>query len=93
MGLLPQTQQFHILKQGDVLRLTSDVSPARPWRTGMDGTATMGFTPPEALDGLRVGHRVLLDDGKISGVAEQVADDHVDVRILVASRGGNAAAG
>jgi pyruvate kinase len=88
VGLLPHTEQFHILTQGDALRLTSDLSPARPWRTGMDGTATMGFTLPEALDGLRVGHRVLLDDGKISGVAEQVADDHVDVRILVASRGG-----
>ncbi|MGO8862810.1 MAG: pyruvate kinase [Acidimicrobiales bacterium] len=89
VGLLPEVEQFHVLRPGDVLRVTRESAPARPWRAGIPGTATLGCTLPEALSVLRVGHRVLLDDGKITGAVERVCDDHVDVRVLIASSRGS----
>lgn len=47
--------------------------------------ATVDCTLPEVLEALQPGHRVLLDDGKLTGVVEQVEVEHVDVRILAAS--------
>jgi pyruvate kinase len=89
VGMLPEVEQFHVLRPGDVLRVTRETTPARPWRAGILGTATLGCTLPEALSVLQVGHRVLLDDGKITGAVERVSDDHVDVRILLASPHGS----
>jgi pyruvate kinase len=89
VGLLPEVEQFHLLRPGDLLRITGETTPARPWRAAMPGTATLGCTLPEALAVLQVGHRVLLDDGKIAGAVERVTDDHVDVRVLIASPRGS----
>jgi pyruvate kinase len=81
VGSLPPLEQFHLLQAGDVLRLTSDLHPARPWRRGLTGIASIGCSFPAVFGSLRQGHRVLFDDGKLSGVVEQIGNDHADVRI------------
>ncbi|WP_230204817.1 pyruvate kinase [Parafrankia elaeagni] len=94
VGPLPHRAPHHLVRQGDVLRLTRDLSPraARPGGTGPDdpaGPASMGCTFPAVFDAVRPQDPVSLDDGKIAGVVEAVDPEGIDVRVLRASgRGG-----
>jgi pyruvate kinase len=71
VGDLPALEQRLLLRQGDRVLLTADLTPvdpaARPLR--------LGCTLPEVVQALRPGHRVLLDDGEIEAVVEQVQPD------------------
>ncbi|TLH66818.1 pyruvate kinase [Mycolicibacterium aubagnense] len=78
IGELPQTEQKLILHRGDILELTRDCLPARvtagcPHR--------IGCTLPEIFDHVRLGERVYLDDGRISGEVVTVEPDALGVRI------------
>jgi pyruvate kinase len=81
VGTMPSQAQWHLLQPGDTLVCTRSLAPASPWRSGAPGFATIGCTLPEAFASIRVGHRVLLDDGKICGSVERVASDEFAVRI------------
>ena len=70
VGELPRIPQHHLLCVGDTLALTRDLGPAAPWRHGQPGSARIGCTLPAAFDAARVGQRVILDDGKITGVID-----------------------
>ncbi len=89
VGMLSRIPQCHVLGVGDLLVLTSDMDPAAPWRHGQPGDARIGCTLPAALEAAKIGQRVILDDGKISGVIESVAAEGLRVRILIASPRGS----
>ena len=89
VGVLARIPQSHLLCVGDALTLTPDLAPAMPWRHGQSGCARIGCTLPSAFDAAKPGQRVILDDGKITGVIEAVGTDGLDVRILTAAAGGS----
>jgi len=89
VGALSRIPQCHVLGVGDLLVLTSDLEPAAPWRHGQPGDARIGCTLPAALGVAKVGQRVILDDGKMTGMIEGVAGDGLRVRILTASPRGS----
>lgn len=67
------------LRAGDVITVTAGETPGAAARDG--APAHIACTLPEALRAVKVGHRVLFDDGKVKGVAEAVSDDGVTVRV------------
>jgi pyruvate kinase len=81
------------LWRGDTLVLTADAdadagpAPGRP--AGPDGPAQVACTLPAALRGLRPGHRVFLDDGKIGGVVRACDGSRAEVEISHAAAGGS----
>ncbi len=89
VGTLAPVPQYHVLCVGDPLLLTNDLEPAVPWRHGLPGEARIGCTLPEAFETAQVGQRVILDDGRITGVIESVTVDGIRVRILTASPRGS----
>jgi len=90
VGELPALEQALVLDVGDVLTLTTDLSPA-PVVAGEGGRrrVRIGCTLPEALAALRSGHRVLFDDGKIGGQVLATRAGEADVRITMARPGGS----
>ncbi|CAA0094057.1 Pyruvate kinase [Mycolicibacterium vanbaalenii] len=78
VGELPQTEQRLVLHRGDLLELTRDCSPA-PVAGG--APARIGCTLPEIFDCARVGEKVHLDDGRISGTIVSVAPDALGLKI------------
>jgi len=78
VGELPQTEQRLVLHVGDVLELTKDCSPA-PVRAGR--APSIGCTLPEIFECARLGQRVFLDDGRISGEIVSVGPDALGLRI------------
>jgi pyruvate kinase len=89
VGELPRIPQFHLLCVGDILVLTRALDPATPWHHGQPGFPRIGCTFPTAFDAVKVGQRVILDDGKITGVIEGTTSDEVHVRILSAAARGS----
>ena len=89
VGELPRVPQFHLLCVGDVLVLTRQLDPATPWRHGQPGIPRIGCTFPAAFEAVRVGQRVILDDGKLTGIIEGVTPDELHVRILSAAAKGS----
>jgi pyruvate kinase len=82
VGPLPEVAQALRLFEGDVVTLTSDLTPVSP--LGL----RIGCTLPEALDAVRVGDRVFFDDGKIGAVVLDCRSGEVDVQITMAGVGG-----
>ena len=80
------------LRKGDRVKLTSDALPARPPRFGKDGqqreVARIGCTLPEVFADVRVGDRVLFDDGIIAATIESVASDHLVLEVTRAKKKG-----
>jgi pyruvate kinase len=85
---LPRLPQYHVLCVDDTLVLTRDQDPAAPWRHGQPGLARIGCSYPAAFEAADVGHRVILDDGAITGVVDRATPDEVHVRIRSAAAGG-----
>jgi pyruvate kinase len=89
VGPLAIIPQYHLLHSGDALVLTRDLDPAVPWRHGQPGCARIGCTLEAAFEAAQVGQRVVLDDGKMTGVIESVGADELRLRILTASPRGS----
>ena len=89
VGELPRIAQYHLLCVGDPLILTRDLDPAVPWRHGQPGFARIGCTLPAALETARAGQRVILDDGKMTGVIENVSLGELHLRISTAAARGS----
>jgi len=89
VGALPEVPQHHLLCVGDTLVVTRDLVPAAPWRHGEPGSARIGCTLPAAFDAAQVGQRVILDDGKIAGLIDSVANGELRVRIVSAAATGS----
>jgi pyruvate kinase len=92
VGQLPAKQQRIHLHVGDRLVLTRELTPGKPAIVSSEGTtihaARIGVTLPELFSSVRERERILIDDGKISGVARTVSHDEVEVEITHAPLGG-----
>ena len=86
LGELPQTEQSLVLHRGDILELTRDCSPA-PLAT--DSYPRIGCTLPEIFDHARLGEKVHLDDGRISGEIVSVSPGVLGLRIDHAADAGS----
>jgi pyruvate kinase len=89
VGTLARIPQYHVLQVGDPLVLTLAVDPVVPWRHGQPGCARIGCTLPAAFEAAKIGQRVILDDGKMTGVIESVAADELRIRVLTATPRGS----
>jgi pyruvate kinase len=91
VGALPPLDQSLRLRRGDVVTLTSDLSPATPRpgaTTGSSAAYRIGCTLPAAFRAARVGHRVWFDDGKVGGRVRAVRRGEIDVEVTVAPPSG-----
>jgi len=73
------------VRQGDVLYLVRGTAPGQPSVHDLEGhllrPAVIPLDVPEVFRDARAGEVVRFDDGRISGVIEQVSDDRLQVRI------------
>jgi pyruvate kinase len=88
----PSIEQSIIVCEGDTLILTADGEPGRPARYGADGRVTeparIPCTLPEVFADVKVGERVLLDDGKIATVIESASATALKLRVTRSAPGG-----
>lgn len=86
LGELPQTEQSLLLHRGEILELTRDCSPAP---LAPNSIPRIGCTLPEIFDNARVGEKVHLDDGRISGEIVTVDPSVLRLRIDHAADAGS----
>ncbi|MEQ6901792.1 pyruvate kinase [Nocardioides sp. YIM 152588] len=84
VGPLPRAERRIRLAADDLLILTRALTPADPLAT----PPRIGCTLPEVFGAVRLGHRILFDDGEITGVVERVGEDEIGVRITRTPPGG-----
>ncbi len=77
VGPLPRVGQYHLLAPGRPPRHRARRGASSPWHHGQPGMAEITCSLPEFFSSVRVGERILFDDGKLSGVIESVAPDRV----------------
>lgn len=83
---IPALERSLILHPGDELVLSTSQEPAV---LPTEGPATLGCTAPEAVAALRVGHRVLFDDGSIAAVVRSLRTNGADTEaVLEVTRAG-----
>ncbi len=87
VGRLPAKTGHLLIHEGDELDLSADIVTALPPAGGRP--ARIGCTLPEAIAAAQPGHRVLFDDGKISGVVMGTRNGVLRIRIVSADRGGS----
>ena len=82
---LPPTEQPILLRRDDLFVLTADQILARPGRRGRDGRfrelPVVACTLPEAFPFVHEGDRIVLDDGKITGVVVTAGSRRIRVRV------------
>ncbi len=84
VGLLPAVEQAFVVRAGDRLLVTRDLSPALVPPPGSGGPVRLGCTLPEVFAHVEAGHRIFFDDGKIGGVVERVTADELEVVVTMA---------
>jgi len=93
VGHLPPAELPIILWVNDILLLDNGRTPGEPAVVGPDdeliAPAHISCRPVEILDRVSVGSPVLLNDGKIEGVVEEVTEDGLKVRITRAKLSGS----
>ncbi|MFO0556628.1 MAG: pyruvate kinase [Polyangiales bacterium] len=91
IGAIPATRARIEVSAGDPLILRADGALGRPAARSATGAvlrpASISCEVPEALSNIKVGDRVLIDDGKIETVVEAVALPEVSLRVQRAGRG------
>jgi pyruvate kinase len=92
VGTLPPVVEPLLLRPGDRLRLCAPGRPGRPPGRSSEGDETLPAeipcTLPEVFDHLRVGERVLFDDGKLASEVRRVDPGGVLVEITRTPPGG-----
>ena len=86
VGQLPEVEESHHVQGGDRVVLTRSLEPAHPTRVGTDHF--IGCSLSAAFEQARGGERVLLDDGKMGGLIEDINADEIAVRITSIGPGG-----
>jgi pyruvate kinase len=86
IGELPQVEQFHRMHHGDRVILSRSLSPAAPtpWGNG----ALHRLQSAEAIQHVRPGERVWLDDGEIGRTADRVTGDEIALTVTDVGPGG-----
>jgi len=82
-GELQEKQMTIKVKKDDILRISKRARyPGKP-KTKTE-PATIGITLPVALNNVRPGDKVFIDDGKICGKVVHVTSEFIDVKIILA---------
>jgi pyruvate kinase len=93
VGELPPTFAPIILKKGNLLVLTRDLTPGEPAQYDVQGhvvqPAHISCTLPEVFKQVKEGQPILFDDGKIEGQIIEVNKDQLLVKITYASENGS----
>ena len=93
VGELPAIDQPLLLRPGDTLLLHRESIAGAPAIEDDDGRviepAHISCRQPEVLDYVAGGHRVSMNDGKISGVVRSVHPDHLELEIRKAKPTGS----
>jgi pyruvate kinase len=91
VGQLPPIESAIPLEAGDTLVVTRDMTPGRAAVLDDDdlvvSPARVGCSLPNVFGAVRIGHRVMLDDGKFEGVVQTIAEDSFAIEITRAGRG------
>jgi pyruvate kinase len=91
IGALPAAPQWIALRQGDLLDVVRGEEAGRDAELDEDGNviepALVSCSLPEIYHSVRVGERILFDDGKISGLIRSVTDDRMRVEVVSAAGG------
>ncbi len=91
-GPLPVAEIPLMLNTGDSLVLHLDENPGENARMRPDGTwqpAHISCPVPELYQQVKIGEKVLIDDGEIEGIIEAMAEESVTLRITFARPGGS----
>ncbi|NKX51307.1 pyruvate kinase [Arthrobacter deserti] len=86
VGPLPAVEQALLVRPGDRIVLTRDMAPAVP---SPGRTQRIGCSLPAVFDDVRPGERVLLDDGRVGGVAAAVSGDEIEGLVRSAAAAGS----
>lgn len=90
---LPALEQALLLKIGDTLRILKDQAPGRPIQYNDEGVevapAFISCTSSEIFDYVKVGERIMFDDGKITGLTRSVDENEIQVEIVHADLNGS----
>jgi pyruvate kinase len=78
VGALPSSEQRVVLRLGDLLTLVPSLEPVPA------DARRIGCTLPQVFRDAEPGHRIMFDDGMVSGRIEAVSTDAVQVRITEA---------
>ncbi|MTI31319.1 pyruvate kinase [Xanthovirga aplysinae] len=93
IGELPWKEQSIFLFAGDLLELSkfeAEGGPAEYDSSGRLFRLARISCPSEVIyTHVKVGERVLIDDGKIGGIVEKVNDEHLLIRITLAKTNGS----
>ena len=87
-GPLPRSEVSIRLRVGDHLRVTASPEVRRSPVPGGDllrKVPEVSCTLPAALSGVRVGHRIWFDDGKIGGVVDRAGPGGLRIRVTHAA--------
>lgn len=93
VGDLPSVEQPILLRPGDTMLLDRAPIPGEPAVEDSDGIviepAHISCRQPEVFDFVSVGDRVLLNDGKISGVVKSISDVGLEMTVTKAKPTGS----
>jgi len=88
VGALPAREGAIVLARGDRLLLMRSQEPGRGAGNASASPARVGCTLPAALERVRVGEPVWLDDGRIGCVVRSVEPDHAELEVTHARAAG-----
>ena len=92
IGIIPPAEAFLLVHQNDILHITHPDTVGGPAQVDAAGKiakpARIPCALPQIFTDVRVGHKILFDDGKIAGRVEEVGSDHLVVRITHAKASG-----
>lgn len=92
IGDIPPIEQALILRTNDLLRINKAPILGEPAQFDEDGNllriAHISCQVPEIFDQVKIGERILFDDGKITGMIENIHEDFLEVRIIRAKATG-----
>ena len=92
VGELPPLEQAIFLKNGDVLRVIKEQIPGRPAQYDEGGDllepAFISCTSQEVFNDVKIGEKILFDDGKIRGTVLAAHENEIKVEIVHAGPNG-----
>lgn len=90
---IPSLIEPLLLRVGDKLRVVGAHEVGHPAQHDADGQLVTPVTIPSTLRGcmgdIKVGERILFDDGKIGALVQNILDDRIEVEITHAGTGGS----
>jgi len=85
VGELPAVERPILLQPGDTLVLDKEAVPGEPALVDADGNVTepahISCNQPEVFGCVSVGHRVAINDGKITGVISALSDSRMEITV------------